>query len=132
MASSVHCPFQTPWWGLGAGNRPQRQTPPVYPYQKGLCYWIGGTHGSLELPKVKAWMSEAERSWWNPLIYKKDTIEPKSEPLLNQLHNFLSVIKGKDAPVCSGKGGLRTLSVIEAIKKSARKGKVIKPFAVLS
>ena len=57
---------------------------PVYPYQKESCYWIGGTHGSLELPKVKEWMSEAERSWWSPLIYKKDTIEPKSKSLLNQ------------------------------------------------
>ena len=99
---------------------------------KKSCYWIGGTHGSLELPKVKEWMIEAERSWWNPLIYKKDTIELKSKSLLNQLHNFLSVIKGKDAPVCSGKDGLRTFSVIEAIKKSARTGKVIKPIKILS
>ena len=93
---------------------------PIYPYQKELCYWIGGTHGSLELPKVKAWMSEAERSWWNPMFYKEETIKPKSESLVDQLHNFLSIIKGKDAPVCSGKDELRTLSVIEAIKMSAR------------
>ena len=66
------------------------------------------------------------------MIYKKDTIEPKNETLLNQLHNFLSVIKGKDAPVCSGKDGLRTFSVIEAIKKSARTSKVIKTVKILS
>ena len=105
---------------------------PVYPHQEESCYWIGGTHGSLELPKVKGWMSEAERSWWNPIFYKEETIEPKSESLLDQLHNFLSMIKGKDAPVCSGKDGLRTLSVIEAIKMSARTGKVIRPKKFLS
>ena len=37
------------------------------------------------------------------------------------------MIMGKDAPVCSGKDGIRTLSVIEAIKMSARTGKVIRP-----
>ncbi len=60
------------------------------------------------------------------MFYKEETIKPKSESLLDQLHNFLSMIKGKDAPVCSGKDGLRTLSVIEAIKMSARTVKVTK------
>ena len=77
-------------------------------------------------------MSEAEQSLWNPLIYKKYSIKPKNKSLLNQLNNFLSVIKGKDAPVCSGKDGLRTFSVIEAIKKSARTSKVIKTVKILS
>lgn len=58
------------------------------------------------------------------MFYKEETIKPKSESLLDQLHNFLSMIMGKDAPVCSGKDGIRTLSVIEAIKMSARTVKV--------
>ena len=72
-------------------------------------------------------MSEAERSWCNPIFYKEETIESKSGSLLDQLHNFLSMIKGKDAPVCSGKDGLRTLSVIEAIKMAVRTVKVTSP-----
>ena len=99
---------------------------PIYPHQEESCYWIGGTHGSLELPKMMSWRSLENRSWWKPLKSERDLIN-ENEPLVAQLDNFISVILGKEEPVCSGKDGLKTLSVIEAIKLAAKTGKVIKP-----
>ena len=106
---------------------------PVYPNQEESCYWIGGTHGSLELPQLRSWESLNERSWWKP-IYSNQSPTDKiiNQPLSAQLDNFISVVQGKEEPVCSGKDGLKTLLVIEAIKLSARIGKAVKPKKIQS
>tara|TARA_A100001011_G_scaffold384536_1_gene457283 strand:- start:564 stop:773 length:210 start_codon:yes stop_codon:yes gene_type:complete len=42
----------SPWsWELTSKENP------IYPFQKEPCYWIGGTHGSLEIPQTKVWKS---------------------------------------------------------------------------
>ncbi len=100
---------------------------PVYPYQEDSCYWIGGTHGSLELPQLTLWKSKSERSWWKPMYFNKCPLDKSiNQPLLAQLENFISVVLGKEEPICSGKDGLKTLSVIEAIKLSGKTGKIVK------
>ena len=40
-------------------------------------------------------------------------------PLQNQLRHFVNVVKNNEKPLVSGREGLRTLQVIEAIQKSA-------------
>ena len=100
----------------------------IYPNQKQNCYWIGGTHGSMELPQSKIWESTEERSWWEPLTQTNNKVdETKNHPLNVQLDNFLAVIEKKQEPVCSGLDGLNTLAVIEAIKLAAKRGATVKP-----
>ena len=100
----------------------------IYPNQKQNCYWIGGTHGSMELPQSKIWKSTEKRSWWEPLTQTNNKVdETKNHPLNEQLDNFLAVIEKKQEPVCSGLDGLNTLAVIEAIKLAAKRGAAVKP-----
>lgn len=100
----------------------------IYPNQKQNCYWIGGTHGSLELPQSKIWKSTEKRSWWEPLTQTNNKVdETRNHPLNEQLNNFLAVIEKKQEPVCSGLDGLNTLAVIEAIKLASERGAAIKP-----
>ena len=42
-------------------------------------------------------------------------------PLINQISHFANVIAGNDEPLVSGREGLRTLQVIEAIQIAAEK-----------
>ena len=45
---SVSDTIISPWsWELTSKENP------IYPYNKQTCYWIGGTHASLELPQSK-------------------------------------------------------------------------------
>lgn len=103
-----------PWsWELTAGENP------AYPETSEACYWIGGTHGSIEIPKSRLWTHPQERSWWS-LIEASDWRFESAEPLDLQLSHFCDVIDGKSAPLVSGEEGLKTLEVIEAIKTSAQ------------
>jgi predicted dehydrogenase len=61
------------------------------------------------------------RSWWEP--FETSTVElERSDPLANQIEHFAAVIKGEVEPVCSGRDGLKTLQVVDAVVESARTG----------
>ncbi|NNJ74244.1 MAG: Gfo/Idh/MocA family oxidoreductase [Anderseniella sp.] len=108
-----------PWsWELTAAENP------AYPKTGETCYFIGGTRGSLEIPKGKVWSQDGERSWWQPIdqtVYDADS----RDPLDAQIEHFRQVIAGAEQPIVSGLEGLKSLKVIEAIKASARDGKRI-------
>ena len=108
-----------PWsWELTAAENP------AYPETGETCYFIGGTRGSLEIPKGKIWSQNGERSWWQPI--NQTVYEAQShDPLDAQIEHFCNVIAGTEQPVVSGLEGLKSLKVIEAIKASARDGKRI-------
>ena len=124
---SVSDTIISPWsWELTSKENP------IYPYNKQTCYWIGGTHASLELPQSKIWKSVDKRSWWEPITQSNYKIgEYKNYPLAQQLNNFLAVIEKKEEPICSGMDGLNTLAVIEAIKLAAKTKTAVKPETLL-
>lgn len=99
---------------------------PAYHHTSANCYWIGGTEGSIELPKGTFWSHKGDKSWWEP-ITSTNIINKKSNPILTQLDNFLNVIIGKDKPLVSGLEGLKTSAVIAAIKLATKTGKLEKP-----
>jgi predicted dehydrogenase len=105
-----------PWsWELTARENP------AYPPTSESTYFIGGTKGSLELPGLKLWHYRMKRSWWEQIETTQFDHEP-SDPLICQITQFTSVIRGEEAPLVSGQDGLRALRVIEAIKLSASIG----------
>lgn len=108
-----------PWsWELTAAENP------AYPATNETCYYIGGTRGSLEIPKGRIWSQGDERSWWQPINqadYKADSRDPLDE----QIEHFCEVIKRTQQPVVSGLEGLKSLQVVEAIKTSASDGRKI-------
>jgi predicted dehydrogenase len=103
-----------PWsWELTTGENP------AYPQQDQSCYQIGGTHGSLTIPQLELWSNPEKRSWWEPLRRERVPFVP-DDPLKVQIRHFCDVIRDQATPIVSGRGGLNTLKVIEAVKRSAR------------
>ena len=99
---------------------------PAYHCTTANCYWIGGTKGSIELPKGTFWSNSGKRSWWEPVL-SATPVQIKSNPILNQLDNFLNVIAGVSEPVVSGLEGLKTSAVIAAIKLATQTGNIETP-----
>ena len=99
---------------------------PAYYCTTANCYWIGGTTGSIELPKGTFWAHNGKRSWWEPVL-SATPVMIKSNPLRNQLDNFINVIAGGAEPIGSGLEGLKTSAVIAAIKLATQTGNIETP-----
>ncbi len=96
----------------------------VYPFTAEDTYQIGGSHGSLSIPNLKLWTHDRDRDWWSPMS-ATDVSSTISDPLVYQIEHFVEVIVTKMAPLVSGREGLRTLAVVDAIQVAAKTGKTI-------
>lgn len=102
-----------PWsWELTAAENP------AYPATGQTCYVIGGTDGSIEIPTGRVWSQAGEKSWWQPIDQAAYDVEDQ-DPLDLQISHFCDVIAGRAEPLVSGREGLKSLQVIEAIVQSA-------------
>ncbi|MDT7576571.1 MAG: hypothetical protein QOH17_2904 [Pseudonocardiales bacterium] len=88
------------------------------------AYHIVGTRGSLSVPTMRLKVFEGERSWWEPFTTSSEDVE-RSDPLANQITHFAAVIRGEVQPVCSGRDGLKTMQVVDAVVESARTGRPV-------
>ncbi|WP_449255455.1 Gfo/Idh/MocA family protein [Bosea sp. (in: a-proteobacteria)] len=112
-----------PWsWELTTGENP------AYPQQDQSCYQIGGTHGSLTIPQLEIWSNRDRRSWWEPLLRERVPFVPE-DPLARQIRHFCDVIRHGAAPIASGREGLATLAVIDAVRRAVRSGETVFPSA---
>jgi predicted dehydrogenase len=48
----------------------------------------------------------------------------RTDPLANQIEHFAAVIRGAAHPIVSGRDGLNTLRVTEAVTEAARTGRI--------
>jgi len=95
---------------------------PTYPDED--CYHIAGVSGSLSVPTMRLKVFPGTRSWWEP--FETSTVElERSDPLANQVTHFAAVIRGAAEPICSGRDGLGTLRVVDAVMESARTGQPV-------
>jgi predicted dehydrogenase len=109
-----------PWnWEQTTGENP------AYPHTDQTCLHIGGTHGSLSVPRLELWSNEARRSWWEPFMVER-SIAADADPLRLQIQQFVRVIRSEEEPLVSGEEGLKTLKVIDAVQLSARTGASVK------
>lgn len=116
---SVSDGIVSPWsWELTAREYP------VYPSTQESCYLIGGSQGSLSVPDLTVWNQNGNRDWWAP-ISATSVHREASDPLINQIEHFVSVINKQETPLVSGSEGLKTMRVLEAISESARSGRTI-------
>ena len=97
----------------------------AYPQTDQSCTSIGGTHGSLTLPKLEVWSNAGKRSWWEPLSAER-VYAAQQDPLRLQVQHFCAIIRGTAQPLVSGREGLQTLRVIQAIKDAAESGQIVK------
>lgn len=109
-----------PWsWELTSGENP------VYPRQPETCLQIGGTQASLTLPDLEVWSHRGKPSWWEPLQRERTPFLP-GDPYQAQIRQFCDVIRDGAAPLVSGREGLKTLRVVEAVKKAAASGETVR------
>lgn len=107
-----------PWsWEMTTGENP------AYPRQEQACYQIGGAHGALSLPQLEVWWNPGARGWWEPLARERVPYVPE-DPLVLQIRHFCDVIRSGATPIMSGREGLATLKVIEAIQRAVSTGKL--------
>lgn len=118
---SVSDSIAAPWsWEMTAEENP------VYPVTDQFCYLVGGARASLSIPDLKIWAHEKEPDWWSPI--EATAIErEKTDPLVRQIDQFAKVVKGEEEPLVSGREGLETLKIIEAIHRAAEHGAIIAP-----
>jgi predicted dehydrogenase len=111
---SVSDSVVSPWsWEFTSRENPQ------YPPVAESCYMIGGSKGSLSLPDLRVWSHDnRQQDWWTPMS-ATSLIRGTSDPLVNQIRHFRDVVLHGSEPVMSGREGLKTLQVIEAIQVSA-------------
>ena len=110
-----------PWsWELTTGENP------AYPQQDQGCYQIGGTHGALSIPQLEVWSNRDKRGWWEPLQRERVPFVP-DDPLKVQIRHFCDVIRKGATPISSGREGLATLAVIDAVKRAIRTGEAVAP-----
>jgi len=109
-----------PWsWELTSGENP------AFHETGEACLWIGGTHGSLSIPALELWQNEEARSWMEE-VQRVRLPNEGADPLAMQIRNFCGVIRGTETPVVSGREGLETLRVVEAIKRAAASGRPVR------
>jgi predicted dehydrogenase len=63
-------------------------------------------------------------SWWEPFDSATVAVE-RADPLAAQIAHFAEVIRGEAAPVCTGRDGLDTVKVVDAVVVSARTGRPV-------
>jgi predicted dehydrogenase len=95
---------------------------PAYPDED--AYHIAGTTGSLSVPTMRLKIFSGTRSWYEPYETRTETVE-RSDPLVNQVEHFAAVIRGEARPIVSGRDGLKTLRVVEAVVEAARTGRPV-------
>lgn len=109
-----------PWsWEQTTGENP------AYPHTDQICYHLAGTHGALSIPRLEVWSNPDKRSWWEPLRMER-IVAPDEDPLRRQIRQFCAVIRGEERPLVSGREGLRTLAVVEAVRRAAETGDSVK------
>jgi predicted dehydrogenase len=108
-----------PWsWEHTTGENP------AYPRTDEPCCMIGGTHGSLSLPRLEIWSNAGKRGWWEPFAVER-AVAADEDPLRLQIRQFGKVIRGEEPPLVSGRDGLETLRVIHAIQRAADSGVMV-------
>ena len=109
-----------PWsWEFTSGENP------AYPHTQEACIVLGGTRGSLSLPGLDLWRHVGEPDWWTP-IGRERLAAAAEDPLARQVRNLCAVVRGAASPVVSGRDGLETLRVIEAIKQACASGRAVR------
>lgn len=103
-----------PWnWDLAAGEAAH------YPQQPVNSHCFSGTEASLTLPRLELWRYRGARGWHEELTQEHAALH-LADPYVEQLRHFRAVAEGAEAPLCSGREGLRTLAATLAVHESAR------------
>jgi len=89
------------------------------------AYHITGTTGSLSVPTMRVKIFGGKRSWFEPFETSTENVD-RTDPLANQIVHFVDVIQNGAQPISSGRDGLKTLRVVDAVLEAARTGQLVR------
>ena len=108
-----------PWnYDLAAGEQAH------YPRQDIDSHYLCGTEGSLTLPRLELWRYNGTRGWHEPLSVERTAVHA-GNPYALQLRHLRAVAEGREAPLCSGIDGLKTLAVTRAVLTAGASGQAV-------
>ena len=94
---------------------------PSFPFSGRDCYRIFGQRGTLSVPDNTLSIPHSLENGWNSKLAQTGFIPEHIEDAYErQLNNFIAVLRGQQAPICSGEAGLSAVAVCEAIRKSLK------------
>lgn len=91
------------------------------------CYLMAGTGGSLAVPQMRLWNFPEGQKGWNIPLQEQDKAVEKGDPQVRQLHHFVRVARGEEAPIVSVEDALRTMAVLDAVQRAAETGTTQQP-----
>ncbi|MFJ2975449.1 Gfo/Idh/MocA family protein [Kluyvera sp. NPDC087067] len=101
----------SPWsWEMNSAENE------VYAHAPENCYLISGSKGALAMPQMRWWRYGEQSGWHAPLLQETLNIEA-IDPFILQLRHFLQVIRGEVAPIIDANDALKSLKVIDAIRR---------------
>ncbi len=110
----------SPWsWELTSGENPD------FDSTMQSCYLIGGSKAALSVPDLKVWQHDGSDGHWKTSINATSISSGSVDRLVAQMNHFAQVIRGDTGPLVPGEEGLKSLRVIEALRKSAISGRPV-------
>ena len=88
------------------------------------CYVVCGTQGSLQVPSLREYRYEGQRSWAQPLSRSRHEVVP-ADPLAQQLAHFCAVIRREAEPLVSAASARRSLRATLAVAEAAATGRAV-------
>ena len=83
----------------------------LLPHRRHHRVAVGADHAGEDLPRHPVLVGALRHG---------DGAVERSDPLANQIAHFAAVIRGEAEPICSGRDGLKTLKVVDAVVEAAR------------
>lgn len=109
----------SPWNWEGAAREDKQYRP-----FDADAYFIGGTQGSLSLPRLHKFSYDGEASWHKPLQMDIPAVDPQL-PHKMQLEHFIDVVNGKAEPIVPPEDNVKTLETLMAIKLATETNELI-------
>ncbi|WP_332694470.1 Gfo/Idh/MocA family protein [Bosea sp. (in: a-proteobacteria)] len=125
LSDTAATPFT---WDLASGEFDQMSnTTDRLKRQKVSSHVFAGSEGSLTLPDVRhfSYRGDGEPGWLSELSEDQLAITPASAYRLQAAH-FARVALRQEAPLISGRDGMRTLEATLAVKQAAASGCAVK------
>lgn len=101
-----------------------REDPQYRPFDAD-AYFIGGTRGSLSLPRLHKFGYDGEISWHKPLRMDIPAVDP-ALPHKMQLKHFVRVVRREVEPIVTPSDNVLTLRALTAVKRAAETGELVR------
>jgi predicted dehydrogenase len=98
---------------------------PMVPYKGENVYTFLGTQGTASFPELRVHRYSAGGDWTDEFVTEPATKVERIPPFTRQLQHFAQVCRGKEEPRCSALEALKTIILVEAVRKSMDTGTAV-------